>query len=61
MYIAKQGILSFYYLGRTAGLLVESGDGVTQTMPINEGERHRASIRLHTGIRRLCAAQGGHA
>ncbi|CAM4758414.1 unnamed protein product [Rotaria magnacalcarata] len=36
-YVANQGILAFYSLGRTFGVILESGDGVSQTMPINEG------------------------
>ncbi|CAF3306266.1 unnamed protein product [Rotaria socialis] len=38
-YVANQGILAFYSLGRTSGVILESGDGVSQTMPINEVER----------------------
>ncbi|CAF3674008.1 unnamed protein product [Rotaria sp. Silwood1] len=37
MYVANQSVLSFYSLGKTAGVILESGDGVSYTVPINEG------------------------
>jgi len=37
MYVAMQALLSFYTSGRRAGVVLESGDGVSHVVPVYKG------------------------
>lgn len=50
LYVAVQAVLSVYALGRTTGVVVDSGDGVTHVVPVYQG------FSLPTTIKRMDVA-----
>ena len=54
MYVATQAVLSLYASGRKTDMVMESGDGVTCTVPVHEGySLPQAIIRMEKAGRDL--------
>lgn len=66
-YIAIQAVMSLYANGRSTGLVVDSGDGVSHTVPVFEGfsivsaiEKMEIAGRAITQWAARCLQQDGH-
>jgi len=67
MYVAIQAVMSLYANGRSTGLVVDSGDGVTHTVPVFEGfsiphaiEKMEIAGRVITEYAQKLLLEAGH-
>lgn len=67
MYVAIQAVMSLYANGRSTGLVVDSGDGVTHTVPVFEGfsiphaiEKMEIAGRVVTEYAQKLLLESGH-
>jgi len=67
IYVAIQAVMSLYSAGRTTGLVTDSGDGVTNTVPVFEGfslphavEKMEIAGRVLTNYLQKLLLEAGH-